>query len=147
MKKMIVYEPQGIVFLVKPFNFPFIVPLISALPALMAGNKVLLKPPECCPQVGLKLAEVFKAAGLEGYFETGFVPIPLLEKVISDPRVKGVHVTGHKNTGKIIASLAGKYMKKIVCELGGSDPFVVLDDANLENAVESAIRARLTNTG
>jgi succinate-semialdehyde dehydrogenase/glutarate-semialdehyde dehydrogenase len=95
----------------------------------------------------LKLAELVKAAGFDGYFETAFIPINLIEKTVSDPRIKGVHLTGHKNTGKALAELCGKHMKRITCELGGSDPFIVCDDADLEATVKLAARARLINTG
>lgn len=103
MRKGTRYEPMGIVFMVKPFNFPVLVPFMSVPSTLAAGNKIILKPAECCPQSSLLLAQLFKECGFDGYFETLFVSISDLENVVADPRVAAVGFTGSTNAGKALS--------------------------------------------
>src|SRR5216117_851690 len=147
-KSYVAYEPLGIVLAVMPWNFPFWQVIRFAAPAFMAGNAAVLKHASNVPQCALAIEEVFRDAGFpEGLLRTLLLAGSQVEPVIDDPRVRAVTLTGSSDTGSRIAQLAGRALKKTVLELGGSDPFIVLADADLGQAAKIATRARNQNSG
>ncbi len=142
------FDSIGITFAVMPWNFPFWQVFRQTIPSLLVGNTVVLKHASNVPQCALIMEEVLIAAGLpEGCFQTLLIKHDQTELVLSDPNVKMVSLTGSERAGSSVAALAGKYMKKSILELGGSDPFLVLKDANLERAAEIATAGRFQNNG
>lgn len=142
------HDPLGIVLAVMPWNFPFWQAMRAAAPAIMAGNVFMLKHSSNVPQCSLAIEDMFKKAGFpEGVFTTILVEGSSMDDIIRDDRIQAVTVTGSEGAGRRIASLAGEHLKKTVLELGGSDPFIVLDDADMDMTVENAILARFRNTG
>lgn len=143
-----IYEPQGGIFAVMPWNFPYWQALRFAIPTILAGNVVLLKHAPNVFMSSTKLEQIFNDAGFDkGVFQNLFVGIDKIESIVADHFIKGVTLTGSNIAGSSLASLAGKYLKKSVLELGGSDPFVVLADANIENAATFAVKSRFQNAG
>jgi acyl-CoA reductase-like NAD-dependent aldehyde dehydrogenase len=147
-KSFVAFQPLGIVLAVMPWNFPFWQVIRFAAPAFMSGNAAVLKHASNVPQCALAIEEVFREAGFpEGLLRTLLLAGSQVEPIIDDVRVRAVTLTGSSDTGSRIAQLAGRALKKTVLELGGSDPFIVLADADLGQAAKIATRARNQNTG
>ena len=147
-KSYVSYEPLGVVFAVMPWNFPYWQVIRFAAPALMAGNAALLKHSPNTSGCALSIEKLFLEAGFpKDLFKTVLADIPQIEEIVSDPRVAAVTLTGSTKAGKSLAALSGKYLKKTVLELGGSDPYIILEDADLELATEACVTGRLINSG
>jgi len=147
-KSFISFEPIGSIFAIMPWNFPFWQVFRFAVPNLMAGNTAILKhAPNVCG-CSLAIEKLFKKAGFsENIFRSLLIPVELVERVIANDLIAGVTITGSAKAGSIVASQAGKYLKKSVLELGGSDPFIVLKDADLKKACRTGTDSRLLNAG
>jgi succinate-semialdehyde dehydrogenase/glutarate-semialdehyde dehydrogenase len=141
-------EPIGVILAIEPWNFPYYQLARVAGPQLMAGNVVVVKHAENVPQCALAFARLFEKAGAPaGVYTNVFASIEQIGRVIEDPRIAGVTVTGSERAGAAVAERAGRTLKKAVMELGGSDPLIVLADADLEQAVAGALFGRMFNTG
>jgi succinate-semialdehyde dehydrogenase/glutarate-semialdehyde dehydrogenase len=147
-KSYVSYPPLGVVLCIMPWNFPFWQVYRFAVPAVLAGNAVVLKHAPNVPQVALAIEQAFRDAGFpEGVFSNAFVETQLIEHAIASPHVQAVTITGSARAGRAVAGQAGAHLKKCVLELGGSDPFIVLADADLEIAASQAIVGRFQNCG
>lgn len=147
-KSMIVYRPLGVVVAVMPWNYPMWQVFRFAAPALMAGNVGILKHASNVPQCALNIEEVFIKAGIpKNAFNTLLIGSKQVSKVLENPIVKAATLTGSGPAGASVASIAGGSIKKTVLELGGSDPYLVLHDADLQHAAEQCMISRLLNTG
>jgi succinate-semialdehyde dehydrogenase/glutarate-semialdehyde dehydrogenase len=147
-KSFIAYQPLGPVLAVMPWNFPFWQVMRFAIPGLIAGNVGLLKHASNVMGCALALEDVFRESGLpEGTFQTLLIDSKSVEGILKDKRVKAVTLTGSGPAGASVASIAGSQIKKSVLELGGSDALVVLADASLEKAAETAVKSRMQNAG
>jgi len=142
------FDPIGTVLAVMPWNFPFWQVFRFAAPALMAGNVGLLKHASNVSRCALAIEDIFRQAGFpDGVFQTLLISSNKVPAIINNPIVKAATLTGSENAGKNVAKIAGENLKKTVMELGGSDPFIILEDANLEKASEVGVTARLINNG
>jgi succinate-semialdehyde dehydrogenase / glutarate-semialdehyde dehydrogenase len=147
-KSYVRYDPLGVILGIMPWNYPLWQVFRFAAPALAAGNGVLLKPASNVPACGIAIEEIFtEAGGPPGLFQTLFLTSETAAKLIASPFVQAVSLTGSSRAGSEIASTAGRHLKKTVMELGGSDPFVILKDADLEKTVPTAVTARMQNAG
>jgi succinate-semialdehyde dehydrogenase/glutarate-semialdehyde dehydrogenase len=147
-KSMSVYDPSGAIFAVMPWNYPFWQVLRYAAPAVMAGNVTILKHASNVQGCAKAIESAFLEAGFpEGVFQQVTISLTQVESIIASDIVSGVTLTGSEMAGSSVASLAGKHIKKTVMELGGSDAFIVLDDADVEKAVTVATQSRMLNAG
>ena len=141
-------EPLGLVLAVMPWNFPFWQVFRFAAPALTAGNGALLKHASNVSGCALAIEQVFAQAGFpEGLFRTLLIPSAGVARVLEHPRVKAATLTGSEPAGRAVAACAGRQLKKTVLELGGSDPYIILEDADLDLTVEKCVASRLNNGG
>jgi succinate-semialdehyde dehydrogenase/glutarate-semialdehyde dehydrogenase len=142
------YQPLGIILAVMPWNFPFWQVFRFAAPILMAGNVGILKHASNVPQCSLEIEKIILSAGFPtGTFQSLLIGASQVEAIVKDPRIKAATLTGSEPAGMSLAATAGNQIKKTVLELGGSDPFIVLETADLEQAVNAAVTSRLLNNG
>ncbi len=145
---LVSYEPLGVILSIMPWNFPFWQALRFAIPTVLAGNVSILKHSNTVPECALAIENAFQKAGfLENVFRTIIADHDTVGELISSDLVQGVSLTGSTWAGMKIGELAGRHLKKVVLELGGSDPFIVLEDANLDLAARNAAKARAQNAG
>jgi succinate-semialdehyde dehydrogenase / glutarate-semialdehyde dehydrogenase len=146
--QFIQYEPMGVLLHISPWNYPFYLALRPIIPAIMAGNTVLLKHASNMPQVAMAIQEIFNMAGFEkGVMTTLLISSKQVQPIIEDKRVSMVTLIGSENAGRKVGAVAGNAIKKTVMELGGNDPFIVLKDADIVEAAKQASLARLRNQG
>jgi succinate-semialdehyde dehydrogenase/glutarate-semialdehyde dehydrogenase len=147
-RSFVAFEPLGVVLAVMPWNFPFWQVLRFAAPALMAGNAGVLKHASNVSGCALAIEEVFKQAGApENLFRTLLIGSKEVDKILENQHIRAATLTGSENAGSKVAATCGRLLKKTVLELGGSDAFIVLADADMEKCVETAVTARMINTG
>jgi len=141
------FEPLGLIAAIMPWNFPFWQVFRAAIPALVAGNTIILKHSSNCPTCACELNNIFSKAFPENVFTIVLGRASAGEALIKNPNVAGVSFTGSVETGRHVYTLAAQYLKKCVLELGGSDPFIVLKDADLEAAIKAGVSSRFKNAG
>ena len=147
-KHIVAFEPLGCILSIMPWNFPFWQAFRFAIPTLIAGNVSILKHSNVVPQCALAIEEAFNEAGFPSYvFKTVITDHETVAELIKSDLTQGVSLTGSTSAGARVAELAGRNLKKVVLELGGSDPFIVLDDADVEFAAKSAVSGRTMNSG
>jgi succinate-semialdehyde dehydrogenase/glutarate-semialdehyde dehydrogenase len=147
-KSFVTFRPLGVILAVMPWNFPFWQVFRFAAPAFMAGNACVLKHASNVPGSALAIEEVFRMATFpENLFRTLLIGSSQVDSVIENPLVKGVTLTGSTSAGKAVSRKAGEVIKKTVLELGGSDPYLILEDANLDEAVTACVTSKLINSG
>jgi succinate-semialdehyde dehydrogenase/glutarate-semialdehyde dehydrogenase len=147
-KSYVAYDPLGVILAVMPWNFPFWQVFRFAAPALMAGNAALLKHASNVPGCAIAIEGVFKNAGFPAdLFKTLLISSDKVEVILKNPKVKAATLTGSEWAGKSVASIAGAEIKKTVLELGGSDPYIVLKDADMDKCIKTGVQARMINSG
>ncbi|GGJ49739.1 NAD-dependent succinate-semialdehyde dehydrogenase [Glutamicibacter ardleyensis] len=147
-KALVRKEAVGVLLGIMPWNFPYYQVARFAAPNLMNGNTVLLKHAPQCPESALAMEEIFREAGApQGAYVNIFATNDQVADIIADRRVQGVSLTGSERAGSAVAEIAGRNLKKVVLELGGSDPFLVLEDADVARSAKMGMRARFGNTG
>jgi succinate-semialdehyde dehydrogenase / glutarate-semialdehyde dehydrogenase len=147
-KSFVTFQPVGVVLAVMPWNFPFWQLFRFLAPALAAGNCGVLKHASNVPGCALAIEEVVSQAGFPAHvFQTLLVDSSMVEKIIEDPLIQAVTITGSTNAGKQVAQKAGSLIKKTVLELGGSDAYIILEDADLDKAAEICVNSRIINSG
>ncbi len=147
-KSFVCYEPKGVIFAIMPWNFPFWQVFRFAAPNLMAGNVALLSHAPISTGAALAIEEIFHQVGFpQGVFRSLVITIEQAANVIAEPRIIGVTLTGSSRAGKAVGSEAAQSLKKSVLELGGSDPYLILSDADLDHAAEICVKARLVASG
>jgi succinate-semialdehyde dehydrogenase / glutarate-semialdehyde dehydrogenase len=143
-----VFQPIGVILAIMPWNYPFWQVMRAFVPNLLLGNALILKPAPNVMGSALKLEELAGKAGFpDGLFQSVCIDVESVSSIIHDPCIQGVTFTGSARAGRQVAAQAGQALKKVVLELGGSDPYVILDDADLPLAAESCVRSRLNNAG
>lgn len=147
-RSLVRYQPLGVVLAVMPWNFPFWQVFRFAAPALMAGNTGILKHASNVPQSALAIEEILRRAGFDGdEFQTLLVTSSQVESLLVDDRIAAATLTGSEDAGRSVGAIAGREIKKVVLELGGSDPFVVMPSADIDTAAQVAAKARCVNNG
>ncbi len=147
-RSLVTYQPLGVILAIMPWNFPFWQVFRFAAPTLMAGNAAVLKHASNVPGCALAIESIFREASFPGnVFRTLMITSDKVEPIIAHPRIMAVTLTGSESAGIQVAGAAGKNIKKTVLELGGSDAFVVLEDADMDKAVQTAVTARMINQG
>lgn len=139
-------DPLGVIYKISPFNFPVWISLKMMVPTLVAGNSVMIRPPSQCGLTGLALNEILENAGMDRA-RVVFSSSDDTEFVLSNENIQGLSFTGSTSSGSIVGEIAGKHLKRSVLELGGADPFIFLEDGDIDKAVEVAIGSRLANSG
>lgn len=148
LKAKVFYQPLGVLLGIMPWNFPVWQTLRFCIPAIISGNTIIIKPAPNVPQCAILLEEIFyKVFNNQKVFQLAFVETNTISELIKHPYIKGVTITGSAKAGASVASIAGSSIKKSVLELGGADPFVVCNDADIKKAAIHAIRSRMNNTG
>lgn len=148
IRHLVVFQPLGVILGIMPWNFPIWQVIRWAVPALLVGNTVILKHSNAVPGCAMAIEEMFRKAGFtEGIFTTVIIDHRQVEWLISQDEVRGVSLTGSTEAGAKVAEIAGKHLKKVVLELGGSDPFIVLEDADLDFVIPNAVIGRTQNNG
>ena len=144
----VISEPIGVILAIEPWNFPYYQAVRVAAPQLVAGNVVVLKHAENVPQAALAIARIFEKAGAPaGVYTNIFATHDQVVTLIADARIAGVTLTGSERAGAVVAAEAGRNLKKVVLELGGNDPLIILGDAALDHALEMAVFSRVANNG
>ncbi|CAI9120475.1 NAD-dependent succinate-semialdehyde dehydrogenase [Brytella acorum] len=147
-KAKLINQPLGVIYCVEPWNFPYYQLARVAAPNLMAGNTVMVKHAESVPQCALAFEALFRDAGApEGAYTNLFISNDQSEKLIEKPEIRGVALTGSERAGSAVAAQAGKALKKSTMELGGTDAFIVLEDADLDKVMQCAVTGRMGNNG
>jgi succinate-semialdehyde dehydrogenase/glutarate-semialdehyde dehydrogenase len=147
-KSFVSFEPLGVILGVMPWNFPFWQVFRFAVPTILAGNSVLVKHAPNVQASAVAIEKIFHDCGIPKYvFRILMIDVDIIPEIIANKHVKAVSLTGSEYAGSKVGECAGKYLKKTVLELGGSDPFIVLDDANLSRCVEAAVKGRMLNNG
>ena len=147
-KSYVAYKPLGLILAIMPWNYPFWQVFRHAAPGLMAGNGVILKHASNVPGCAVAIEKIFKNAGFpESLFQNFLISSRRVENLIEHPMINAVTLTGSKAAGRAVGAKAGKMLKKTVLELGGSDPYLILEDADLDKTVETCVTSRLLNSG
>ncbi|MFO7554975.1 MAG: NAD-dependent succinate-semialdehyde dehydrogenase [Desulfobacterales bacterium] len=147
-KSYVTFNPLGVILAVMPWNYPFWQVFRHAAPGLMAGNGVILKHASNVPGCAVAIEDIFKKAGFpEGLFQNFLISSQRVEDLIEHPTITAVTLTGSKAAGRSVAATSGKMLKKTLLELGGSDPYLILEDADLDKTVETCVTSRLLNSG